>query len=292
MSNEIGATQSAISWWARIPVVIRAVVLGVLVVDVGVYGYSLLLAVNAKTSLQIPWAAVISVPLLVAYWKFLGGKGPPKSTSEARRLNLRAMPLRPKAWLWAAITAAFGLLFTLNFGEIWQRQFNVFPDAGDLIPQGVEIPWWTLYPSFLMVSVFAGFCEEAGYRGYLQSMIERRHGAVIAICISSATFTIAHFGHDWGFLMAAPFFIAGLWYGALTYISGSIWPMVVVHTGLDIYLIGRRLILGAEPNPPLLSESGFDQSAMVACALAILGGLGLIYSLRRLSNATKEPQTL
>jgi membrane protease YdiL (CAAX protease family) len=44
----------------------------------------------------------------------------------------------------------------------------------------------------VMSATSAGICEETGFRGYMQQPIEQRHGAVIAILVSSFFFMLLH----------------------------------------------------------------------------------------------------
>jgi membrane protease YdiL (CAAX protease family) len=43
----------------------------------------------------------------------------------------------------------------------------------------------------------AGICEETGFRGYVQRPIEQRHGAPVAILISSLFFMALHLNKAW-----------------------------------------------------------------------------------------------
>ena len=271
--------------WQRVPVVVRALLLGFLIMNVGVYGYSLLVRLNLAFLPIVPWAAAIMVPLLWAYWQYLGGRWWPRATSEARARCLRARPLPRRAWRWVLLAGVSGIVFTLNFGLLWQRHADVYMDPSGMIPEG--IPWWMLLPSLAMVSIVAGFCEEAGVRGYLQGMIERRHGVILAVAISAAAFTYAHFGHEWGVGMAVPFFVSSIWYGALTVIARSIWPMVAVHIGLDAYLFGTALFIGSD-RPAPLSATGLDATFWATAAVAAAALATLVLALFRLSVVMRD----
>ena len=45
-----------------------------------------------------------------------------------------------------------------------------------------------------MQSIVAGVTEEAAFRGYMQSIIERRYGIVMAILVNGLFFGLLHFG--------------------------------------------------------------------------------------------------
>src|SRR5262249_12464860 len=68
---------------------------------------------------------------------------------------------------------------------------------------------------------------------YMQGAIERRHGPVVAIGVTSVVFGLAHVGHA-GLLAMMPFYVAvGTTYGLLAYLTGSIVPSMVLHAGSD-----------------------------------------------------------
>jgi membrane protease YdiL (CAAX protease family) len=54
----------------------------------------------------------------------------------------------------------------------------------------------------------AGICEETGFRGYMQVPIERRHGAPVAILISSLFFLTLHLTKAWATPYMVPSYLA------------------------------------------------------------------------------------
>ena len=56
----------------------------------------------------------------------------------------------------------------------------------------------------VVAAVSAGICEETGFRGYMQLPIEQRHGARVAILISSLFFTAVHFTKGWAMAGMVP----------------------------------------------------------------------------------------
>ena len=63
-----------------------------------------LMLANLRTTPSVPWAFVVMAALLWLAWRYLGGKGWPQSTSEARRRYLRANPVSGQAFLWTLLT--------------------------------------------------------------------------------------------------------------------------------------------------------------------------------------------
>ena len=88
--------------------------------------------------------------------------------------------------------------------------------------------------------------EETSFRGYLQRPIERRFGPVVAILISGSVFGFVHFTHPEVGLVLLPYYVAvAAVYGALAYLTDSVFPSMVLHAGgnmfsaLDLFTRGR-----------------------------------------------------
>jgi membrane protease YdiL (CAAX protease family) len=86
----------------------------------------------------------------------------------------------------------------------------------------------------IMGATVSGVVEEAAFRGYMQSHMERI-GPTFAIVVTSAIFTVAHATHGLDYLLAvAPgFFFASVIYGYLALKSGSIVPGMGLHVAGD-----------------------------------------------------------
>src|SRR5688572_7436039 len=84
--------------WGRLPVVLRAVLLGCLVLFVGGLATGPLIFANTKWRPTFPW----SVPFLAVYmwlfWQYLRGRWWPRSTAGVRREGLRANALSSRVW--------------------------------------------------------------------------------------------------------------------------------------------------------------------------------------------------
>lgn len=282
---EPSATGVFIRFFRYVPTVVWAPVLGFAVMTVGVFAWQILARVNVLTSPSIPWSTPLTAIFLWVYFRYFGGAWWPRSTQNFRRGCLRANPLKPALRSLVIATAVAGLGFTLSLHFLSLRLIDLPPDALSFTPKGLDIPWWTLWVSVIMASIVAGICEEAGIRGYLQSPVERRHGAVPAVILSALVFTVMHFNRELGIALAVPFFISALWYGALTSLANSIIPMIFVHISLDIVLIGYHdLLRGPLPQPFQQSgpSAGFIANGIVALAFAGL----LIYLLLRLKRLT------
>ena len=220
-ADGVGGTTSAARVWERVPVVVRAVIIGFTVLVAGNFLPQGLFAANLKSP-AAPWSAPLIAVYLWLYWQYVGGRWWPDSTSAARRRDLRAVPLSPVLWRWSLVAGALGIaaITTLTYA------------LGRLVPLGLdfpevleELPNMTMVTMVVMISIMAGIVEEAAFRGYMQSRIERRHGPVIAILVVSVFFVLAHFPTS---IAALPrmclILIASIGYGILAYMAGSILP--------------------------------------------------------------------
>src|SRR5207237_7477117 len=113
--------------------------------------------------------------------------------------------------------------------------------------------------------VVAGVVEETSFRGYMQGPVERRYGPAIAILLTGILFGLAHFTHPEVGLILMPYYLAVVAvYGALAYLTNSIFPSMVLHAGGNILstlaLFGRSRSQWQPPLSPLrlTSESRPD----------------------------------
>jgi membrane protease YdiL (CAAX protease family) len=148
-------------------------------------------------------------------------------------------------------------------------------------PTPAGMPFVTLFLLLMMASIVAGVTEEAAFRGYMQTPIERRYGVVAAILVNGTMFGLLHFSnHPGAVLTMLPYYIAvaGV-YGGLTWATDSILPALVLHAGGDVFSLTRLWTTGraewqltAEP-APLVWTSGFDAGfAGALIAFVLLGG--------------------
>jgi hypothetical protein len=139
-----------------------------------------------------------------------------------------------------------------------------------------------------MGGAVAGICEEAGFRGYMQSAIERAYGPAAAIAVVSLVFAAIHFTHGVGStLPRLPYYLAiSVIYGLLTYRTGSILPALVIHSGGDAleYLVVWRWGL---PHPaPLVWQSGPDVALWRDLGLGLALSIAAAWVYLSLTRAT------
>jgi membrane protease YdiL (CAAX protease family) len=138
-----------------------------------------------------------------------------------------------------------------------------------------QIPASTMLALVLVGALVAGIAEEAGFRGYMQGMIEQRHGPAVAILVSGIVFGLSHFLHRQVGFGHLPFYLAvSAVYGMLTSLTGSIMPGVVLHAAGNM-LDGFLLVLSGQSSwtsapKALVWESGPDKSFWALSAWAAL----------------------
>jgi len=273
--------------WARLPVIAQSALVGLGVLVAGNFLPQGLFLANLTTP-AAPWSAVPIGVWLWLYWQYVSGRGWPRSTSAARRRDLRAAPLSPRIWRWSLLTGALGIAtltaLTYTLGRLISLGLD-FPEA--LTP----LPPVTLATLVVVISVMAGMVEEAAFRGYMQSRIERRHGPVVAIAVVSVLFALAHFPTS---LAAIPrmglIVLASVGYGILAYATGSIRPGVVLHAAGDVFSF--TLIWDARhpaPGAVVTRERGLGNPMFwINGAEALALGLLTLWAFRRLSEALRE----
>lgn len=260
----------------QMPLIVWAVLLGLIVTMVGSLPWSMLLVLNLKYGARFPWASVVAAVYLVLYFKYLNGSGPPRSTAMNRAKLVRARGLPRVAWRWALIAggsanAALAALFIV-VGRIGWVPGSATPSPA--------APLWSMAAWLLTGAAVAGIAEECGFRGYMQKILEERYGALVAIAVSSVVFGAMHLSH--GLSVAILFDAAwGAVYGALAYFTGSILPSVVLHAsldGLEFFLAWR--FAGASA-PPLVR---LDSPAWFALAMTAVLFVLALWSFQKLRN--------
>lgn len=274
-------------FWRRLPVVVRAVLVGSVVLTAGGLLTGPLIFANLRLWPEVPW----SVPLLAAYlwlsWQYLRGRWWPRTTAEARRQGLRANRLSPRMCRWALAAGYLALVSVFALQWVVGRVVPLRYAVPELLQ---ELPFFTLLSILFMLSAVAGVVEEAAFRGFMQGPIERRHGVTVAILVVSLVFGLAHLT-DWqpGMTLARMFFIvlAAVVYGILVHLVDSILPGIVLHATGDAIGISWIWWLRTHSHSSA-SEPGFavaltEPSFWVAVVVAVGFGGAAVWAFRRLA---------
>jgi len=140
------------------------------------------------------------------------------------------------------IAAVFWLVSTLILSAVSQHTHDSQPSAvvKAILPNGpLESTLW------IALSISAGICEEATYRGYLQrQLISLTSSAPAGIALTAAAFGLAHSYKSWpGAILVA---LGGIMLGILAYWRKSVRPGMMSHAFSDAFagVLARALKVG------------------------------------------------
>jgi membrane protease YdiL (CAAX protease family) len=251
-----------------------------------------LAAANKAVGVAVPWAIVPTALYLFAYWRYLGGQWGPSDDAADRRANLRANPLPGRVWAASLGAGVLGFLTLLALLLVVARLIPL--PAGQPIVMPAAMPALTGWLLIAMQSVVAGVTEEAAFRGYMQSMVERACGVVVAMLATGTLFGLLHFSsHPADVLLMLPYYVAvSALYGGLTWASNSILPAVVLHSVGDIVVLTRWWLTGrpewqiGATSPPLVWDRGLDTPFLMSSVAVVLLVPTTAMAYRRLRGLT------
>jgi membrane protease YdiL (CAAX protease family) len=219
------------SFWNRIPSIVRAVIIGLLVVIIGITIWTV-----DFTFIPAPWSLFIMIFVLWAYLKYFSGSWAPIRTAEFRKNNFRNFKLSSNVWKVGLIAA---ILFVVVFQSSLVITFRLIPFPEFAFKSQYKIldtlPSWIGWATVIVSSLVAGICEETGFRGYMQVPIEKRYGPFLGIMITSIFFFLLHLDKTWAPLIIIHILFASALLGILAYFSGSLIPGIIGHTIMDIF---------------------------------------------------------
>jgi len=252
-----------------------AVLIGVGVLLAGNLPWAPLLApLNLRFLPSVPWAIVPMAIYLCVYWAFISGAIGPRDTAATRRENLRARRLPLPVWAAAIVTGLIGFGAVLALTAVMARLI-VMPASQIVAPP--SMPAATMIALLTMASVVAGVTEEAAFRGYMQSPIERQYGLTVAILVNGAMFGLLHFPtHPGAVVVMLPYYIAvAAVYSGLTWATNSILPALTLHVGGDIWSLTRLWATGkpewqrSDVAQALVWDAGLDASFLSSIGFCV-----------------------
>ena len=225
--TEAGSTPNTVHQPTAFRGYVTPIITGVLIAAVGLVPWTLLAQVNARLRPDLPWAAVASMAYLVVLLVWLNGSGPPRRTAGDRRQRLRLWPRsKPDAagtsgLTAGAVVALLGLLYVV---WIMVGRLSSIPDLSAFPTTSYR---WSM---FIMGGITAGVVEEAAFRGYMQTGLER-HDRENALWITSLVFAAMHITQGIGavLLLGPGLFVAAMLYGILARRAGTILPGIAIH---------------------------------------------------------------
>jgi membrane protease YdiL (CAAX protease family) len=272
----------------RTVAIFKAGFLGFLIIVLGAGIWSVLVAVNLSVSPAVPWAVPAMALVLWAMWMYLGGTGWPQSSSQARRLLLRANPVPAPVFGWAIVA---GCLSVVALAGLWIVLTQLVKMPGNALPDFSKYPLFTVVSMILMGSVAAPLTEEPAFRGYCQVILERQFSGPVAVVISSALFSLAH-GPTQGFLWPKLlfYFLVGIVFGSTAYLTNSTLPAIPGHVfGLLVFF---TLVWPHDAARHLVWQSGADIWFWLHASQALLFTALTVWALQHLSKASNRDTAL
>jgi len=258
--------------WNRLPAIVRGILAAELIVTIGTIPPSVAVILNIRTSPSIPWMLVGTAAWLSFFWWYVTGHGWPRGTQEARRRDLRAPSLSKAAWTWALIAGLLGITATIAMAFVTARVAHLPREAFAAPVDFSKYGTLTIICAVACISATAGVVEEAGFRGFLISPIQRRHGWTIAILISGIMFFLDHhLSHAYATFVFLPFFLAiSAVHGLLVKYSGSIRPSVLLHAVADFIVIPVSYGLVGTFSVESVSVTKIDRPFLVWVAIMVI----------------------
>jgi membrane protease YdiL (CAAX protease family) len=264
----------------------RAVVVGLAVLLAGTIPRNVLFAMNLRVYPAVPWSVPLVFLYLWLFWRYIRGEGPPLATSGQRRRSLRSNPLTPDIWSWALVAGGLGIVALVLALRVANRMVALPPQT---LPDFAGVSLLTAVTLLIAAAPIAGLVEESAFRGYMQGQIESVAGVTAAILISGTMFAFAHLDFTpvlWPYYLA----VSAI-YGAVTYLTNSIRPAIVLHTGgniysnLDLWLRGHAEWQAPSGGAPTIWESGPDQAFVISVGALLAVTTMMFWSYARLARA-------
>ncbi len=242
-----------------------------------------MLTLNLASTPAVPWSVPIMAVVLWGIWQYLNGWGWPRRTAETRRSSLRASRLPGEVLGWAVL--AGGLSITALAGY-WMVMAKLVRMPGNGLANGSNIPALTTVLAIAMGSLVSPILEQAGFFGYGQSFLERRFPKIAAVLIIAVFYAFGPHppagGVVWPRLVF--YFLTGLTFSTLAYITQSILPGLIVHI-LGI-LAFFTLVWPYDPSRVLVSQGGLDANFYAYLLQGILFTVLAILAFRKLRRTS------
>ena len=227
-----------------------------------------------RKPLTSPWFLML-VLVLTAFWSFRGAAGA-DAIARIASIGRPLLYLRTIIFEWALLgVVLIGLRlhdssYQTVLGKRWRSWREVMRDIGVAaafwIVSTIVLSMITLHPHdappnplvqamlpqgffesamWIALSITAGICEEAVYRGYLQRQLMAMTGSVtLGVALSALAFALAHSYK--GLAGAFGIFVDGVMLGSLAYWRRSVRPGMLAHAFTDSFagVIARFLKIG------------------------------------------------
>jgi membrane protease YdiL (CAAX protease family) len=272
-------------------VITGAIGSALLIVATGSVPWFVLMHINIRHARSIPWAGLLMLAYLWFFWRYLGGRIGPLASRSWRRANLQANSIVPSLWLWALIA---GGLAMVSIGEMEQISGRLPRHPSEGLAGGIgsfaQYPFVLALSFLLVTNTVAAFVEEAAFRGYMQYRLVHRFGKVRTFLIVGFVFSVFHLpGRDpatWAFGVPAWILISVV-FSALVALTGSIWPAVICHAGINLVEDGVGWWVGSSAS---IWTTGLDGWFWLECTVFVAFGIAAVVAFRKLAASSRMAQ--
>jgi membrane protease YdiL (CAAX protease family) len=220
--------------WNRLPVFVRALVLGWIVLTIGSTVTFLPLFGNLKFHPEVPWAFPLTLVVLALYGAYFSGWGPPAATRDVRKKLARASLPSARIWSAAIPVMIFGISTLVALRLLLPSLVLVRAPSIRISLSAYPLP--TIVGALLSIATIAAVTEEIAFRGYMQRPLEEAYGIVPAVLIVGIMFWVAHLDHGVT-ITHLPFQMStSIALGFLVYLTRSLIPAIIAHGAGDILL--------------------------------------------------------
>ncbi|NVM03589.1 MAG: CPBP family intramembrane metalloprotease [Candidatus Helarchaeota archaeon] len=272
-------------FWQRIPLLIRATILGVFVSMIGIYSW-----IIPAYSIPAPWPFFIIGAILLIYWKYFSGSWWSESTKKTRIEYSRSKKISAPVLKWSLLAA---IIFVIIAQSSLVVTFRIIPFPAEAFTSGNRYlntkPVWLAWVIIGINSLVAGICEETGIRGYTQVPVEKRYGPIVGISFSSILFLIIHINQAWFLPIAIQGFCLGMILGILAYTSDSLKPGIIAHSVMDVinFSYWWSDIAGRFEGRPI-AETGIDLFFIISIVILVSSILLFIWTNRKIMAARND----
>ena len=267
---------------ARIVALARAGLVALVITFVPQGIWSALIALNLRTTPTIPWAVVVAITLSVIAW-YLTRRQRLSNPLETRRRPPRAAAVSQPLLMWAWVAGAGAIVALVG---CWIILASVVRMPGSVLPDLSAYPWWIESLAVATGAAVSPLCEQAGLWGYWQVALEREFSGLTAIVVTAIVFALlphpplhTALWPKWLF-----FFLAGLTFSTLAYVTDSILPGLAVHgVALLTFFV---LVWPYDPQRRLVFEAGTDGWFWAHIAQVVVFSSFAYWAFRRLRQVS------
>lgn len=278
MSNHT-VDNAVISQWSRIPLALRAILLGLIVSTIGTISWPVI-----GILIPAPISFLIMIGFFWLYWRYFSGSWWPEITVEARINSFRSVKLSKNIWKWGLVASG---LFVVLAQSSFVLTFRLIDFPAETFTSGYDVdtlPLWLAWLFVVMSSLVAGIFEETGFRGYMQVPLEKHYGPKVGITIVSIMFIVVHLHQSWLPPLLFQVFALSILLGILAYKSGSLIPGMIAHVVMDIInfsywwtdIVGRF-------NMQTIFETGIDYHFILWAIVFTLSTVFFFITIRKIA---------